>query len=185
MDTISRFEMGFRDELGNGYMNRTYSSYSEYKSNYEESKLNYLIHTRYLKLLGKFIEDMFPKLEFDIFIRQRNLKEKKPDWFGGTYMELRIFNVIGQPTYNPSTFEPIYKVPHTDEYINGEIIYNIIDSFIPEINKHLTISFRPIVPPHIEIHNMDFYNIPDFECWSEYFKKKLMIKNNVSFFPSY
>jgi hypothetical protein len=87
-------------------------------------------------------------------------------------MELRIFDVINTPVYDPSTFTPAYSVPHCSESINGEIIYDLIDSFIPEINKHLLISFRPLIQPHVEIYNMNFYEIPDFECWGEHFTRE-------------
>jgi hypothetical protein len=152
------------------YMNRTFNSYSEYQSNYEEAKLNYLIRRKYLNLLGKFIENMYPGLKFDIYIQQRDPKKREMTWYGYTYMELMIFDVIQSPVYCPTTFDPVYRSPHCDEYINGENIYDLIDSFIPEINKHLLISFRPIISPHMEIHNMDFNQIPDYECWVKHWR---------------
>ena len=154
------------------YMNRTYSSYSEYKSLQEDAKLQYLIHRKYLNVLGKFMDNMYSGLRFDIFIRHRDPKQRKAEWYGHTYMELRIFDVVNTPVYDPSTFTPVYRVPHCNERINGEIIYDLIDSFIPEINKHLLISFRPLIQPHVEIYNMNFYEIPDFECWGEYFTRE-------------
>ena len=87
----------FSDNFMNEYMNHTYNSYSDYKSMYENAKLQYLIHKKYLKLLGKFIETIYPNLRFDIFIRNRNPKEKKVDWYGMTYMELVVFDVICSP----------------------------------------------------------------------------------------
>lgn len=147
-----------------------YDSYSEYKFHRNESELNYLIRSKYLRLLGKFIETMYPGLNFDIFIRQRDIKQRKVDWYGHTYMELRIFDVIGSPVYNPSSFEPVYRSPKCDEYISGHIIYDLIQSFIPEVNKHLLITFRPIISPHMEIHNYNFNEIPEFACWTEYWK---------------
>lgn len=161
-----------KHEYVDQYMNRTYSSYSEFKSLQEDAKLQYLIHRKYLKVLGKFMEDMYFGLKFDIFIKDRNPKVKDVKWYGNTYMELRIFDVINTPVYDPSTFTPVYRVPHCNESINGEMIYDLIDSFIPEINKHLLISFRPLIQPHVEIHNMNFYEIPDFECWVEYFTRE-------------
>lgn len=159
------------DDFMNQYMNWTYNSYSEYNRNYEESKLQYLIHKKYLKILGRFIETMYPGLKFDIFIRNRNPKVRKPDWYGMTYMELRIFDVISSPVYNPMTFEPSLRTPHYKGYISGEIIYDEINSFIPEINKHLLISFSCIHFSHYEITNyVDQISIPDYECWVQHWR---------------
>jgi hypothetical protein len=154
------------------YMNRTYSSYSEYKSNYEESKLKYLIHRKYLKILGRFIENTYPGLKFDVFIRDRDPKVKNMQWYGHTYMELRIYDIISLPSYAPQTFTQVYKTPHCDGYIGGEEIYNEIENFIPELNKHLLISFRTLIQPHLEIHNMDMFDVKPFECWGEYFSRE-------------
>ena len=164
--------MKYRDEYADHVMSRTYSSYSEFKFIQEDEKLRYLIHRKYLKVLGKFIDNMYPDLKFDIFIRHRDPKVKDVKWYGHTYMELRIFDVVNTPVYAPRTFTPSYRTPHCDGYLNGEEIYDEIDSFIPEINKHLLISFRPLIQPHVEIHNMNFYDIPDFECWGEYFTRE-------------
>ncbi len=112
------------------YMSSTYNSYGEYKFNYEQAEIKYLIHRKYLKLLGELIETLYPGLKFDIFIRDRNPKERKPDWYGMTYMELVVFDIIGSPVYNPMNFEPSYKTPHFDGYISGEILFNDIDSYI-------------------------------------------------------
>lgn len=170
MSQCNNFE--FSDDYLDKYMNQTNYSYSEYKSNHEEAKLQYLIQRKYLKLLGKFIENMYSDLKFDVFIRHRNPKVKHIEWYGYTYMELRIFDVI--TVYNPMNFNPTFKTPNSKEDFNGETIYNLIESFIPEINKHLLISFRPPISPHIEIHNVSFYEIPDYECWSEHFKREYM-----------
>lgn len=167
-----KYEMNLRDK------------YSEYKSISEEEKLKYLIHTKYLKVLGKFIENMYPGLKFDIFVKQRDPKQKSIDWFGNTYMELIIFDVITSPLYDPSSFYPLYSTQHYDGHISGIDFFLTINDFIPEINKHLLISFRPMISPHIEIHNVSFYDIPDFECWKEYFrifflrKESKMISND-------
>ena len=150
----------------------------------ENAKLQYLIHKKYLKLLGKFIETIYPNLRFDIFIRNRNPKEKKVDWYGMTYMELVVFDVICSPVYNPMTFEPVYRTPHCEEHISTESLFCEIDSYLPEITKHLLIKFRPLIQPHIEIHNMDFYNIPEFECWAECYKRE-RIKSYTSFGDPY
>ena len=146
------------------------NSYSDYEFHRNESELNYLIRSKYLRLLGKFIETMYPGLKFDIFIKQRDIKQRKLDWYGHTYMELRIFDVIGSPVYDPSSFEPVYKSPKCGEYISGGIIYDLIQSFIPEVNKHLLISFAPFISPEMEIHNFNFHQINDFECWSQYWR---------------
>lgn len=164
----SRNNLSFRDI--DQYMNHRYDSYSEYMFHHGEAKLIYLIRRKYLKLLGKFIENMYPGLKFDIYVQQRDPKERKVEWYGHTYMELRIFDMIQSPVYNPMNFEPSYRSPHCNEFIDGEKIYDLIDSFIPEINKHLLISFRPIISPHMEIHNMDFNQIPDYECWAKHWR---------------
>lgn len=165
-------EMKLRHEYANHVMSRTYSSYQEFKSNQEEQRLLYLISTRYLKLLGKFIENMYEGLKFDIFIRHRDPKIKNPQWYGQTYMELRIFDVIN--VYEPHRFNPVFKTPHYEGYFYGEDIYNNIDSFIPEINKHLLISFSSIHLCHIPLSEMinNMNEIPDFECWGEYFSRE-------------
>ena len=172
MCNTPRLEMKYRDEYVDQFMNRTFNSYSEYKSLQEDAKLQYLIHRKYLNVLGGFIENMYSGLRFDIFIRHRDPKVKDVKWYGHTYMELRIFDIVSTPVYDPRTSTPSYRTPHCDGYLNGEEIYDEIDSFIPEINKHLLISFRPLIQPHVEIHNMNFYDIPDFECWGEYFSRE-------------
>ena len=48
---------------------QTYNTYSEYKDIREQSEIRYLIHRKYLRLLGEFIETMYPGLRFDIVIR--------------------------------------------------------------------------------------------------------------------
>jgi hypothetical protein len=165
------FEMKFREEYMNDAMSQTYSSYMEYKNNMEEAKLRHLIHRKYIKVLGQFIENMYPGLKFDIFIIHRNPKEKHPAWYGNTYMELRIFDVIGSPMYNPSTFDPSYRTPHYDGYITAIDFFNNINDFIPEINKHLLISFSKLYQPHEDITRFNMDHIPDFECWDLYYKR--------------
>ena len=146
---------------------QTYNTYNEYKTICKESELRYMIHRKYLKLLGHFIETMYPGLRFDIRIKYRNTKESKPDWYGMTYMELVVFDVITSPIYNPMNFEPSYRTPHCEEYISGEGFFDIIDSYMPDINKHLLIRFSPIIQPHNYMnHNME---LPDFECWRQYY----------------
>lgn len=173
MCNIPRIEMKYRDEFANDFMSQTYSSYLDYKYNYEESRLSHLIKTKYLKVLGKFIEDMYPGLKFDIFIRSRNPKEKSPYWYGVTYMELRIFDVIKSPVYNPMTFDAVYRTPHYDGYVSGHDFFDTINDFIPEINKHLLISFSSINLTHLPISQMvdNMLEIPDFECWKEYYNR--------------
>jgi hypothetical protein len=110
---------------------------------------------------------MYPGLRFDIHIKNRNDKERKPDWYGMTYMELIVFDVISSPVYNPNTFEPSYRAPHCEEYFNGQLFFNDIESYLPDINKHLLITFRPITQPHNYMgHDME---LPDFECWRQYY----------------
>jgi hypothetical protein len=158
-------------------MGQTCSSYQEYKSMKEESELRYLIHTKYLKVLGQFIENTYPGLRFDIFIRSRNPKEKKPQWYGHTYMELVIFDVISQPIYNPMTFEPVYRTTTYDGYFSMDTIYDDIDSFIPEINKHLMITFVHYRNPDQMVPEQ-FYNIQPFECWDKYWRYSKFDNNN-------
>ena len=158
-------------------MGQTCSSYQEYKSMKEESELRYLIHTKYLKVLGQFIENTYPGLRFDIFIRSRNPKEKKPQWYGHTYMELAVFDVISQPIYNPSTFEPVYRTTTYDGYFSMDTIYDDIDSFIPEINKHLMITFVHYRNPDQMVPEQ-FYNIQPFECWDKYWRYSNFDDNN-------
>ena len=167
-----RQEMKLRDEYSTHVMSHTYSSYSEFKLIQEEEKLRYLIHRRYLKLLGKFIESTYPGLKFDVFIRHRDPKVKNMQWYGYTYMELRIYDIISLPSYAPQTFSQVYKTPHYDGYIGGEEIYNEIENFIPELNKHILINFRPLISPHTPFHNMDMFDIKSYECWYEYFSRE-------------
>ena len=155
---------------GGNFMNDTYDSYSEYMFHKNESKLIYLIRSKYLKLLGEFIENMYPGLKFDIYIKHRNPKQQKIDWYGHTYMELKIFDVFRQPMYDPRNFEPSYRTPHCNEYLSNYGFYSDIESFIPEINKYLLISYVSTLGPH-DSYIMESNNIPDFECWTEYWKK--------------
>lgn len=175
------YEMRLRDELNDGYMKRGYSSYSEYKSIYEEEKLRYLIHRKYLKLLGRFIETTYPGLKFDVFIRDRDPRVRMAQWYGYTYMELRIYDVITSPVYNPHTFDPSYRTPHYDGYIRYEEIYNEIEDFIPELNKHILITLRPLISPHTPIHNMDMLDPKPFECWGEYFSREYRKNNPIQY----
>ncbi len=57
------------------YMSSTYNSYGEYKFNYEQAEIKYLIHRKYLKLLGELIETLYPGLKFDIFITKLQVQE--------------------------------------------------------------------------------------------------------------
>lgn len=150
---------------------QTYNTYSEYKSIREESELRHLIHKKYLKMLGEFIDTMYPGLRFDVVIRNRDLKERKPDWYGHTYMELVVFDMITSPIYDPTTFEPTYRSPHCNEYINGEKIFDVINSYIPDINKHLLITFHRCgdIPMNRMEYNM--LDIPSFECWRHYYMR--------------
>lgn len=153
-------------------MNRTYSTYQEYKSNQKEQELLYLIQSKYLIILGEFIENMYEGLKFDIFIRHRDPRVKNLQWYGYTYMELRIYDIISLPSYRPEVFSKTYKTPHYDGYIDYEEIYDNIESFMPEINKHLLINFRPLISPHTPIHNIDMMELKPFECWGEYFSRE-------------
>ena len=143
------------------------TSYSQYKQVVEDERVFYLIKDKYLKLLGKFIENTYTDLRFDIFIRQRNPKEQKPQWYGNTYMELVIFDVIKTPIYNPSNFEPSYRTATYNGYLSMDTIYDEIDSFIPEINKHLMITFVPYHSPDQMIPKQ-FFDLRPFECWDKY-----------------
>lgn len=167
------------DNFINEMYSRPFNSYSEYKQREEDVKVLFLIRDKYLKLLGNFIESTYPGLRFDIFIRNRNPKEKKPQWYGHTYMELAIFDVITQPIYHPDTFEPVYRTSTFGEKISMSLIYDEIDSFIPEINKHLMITFVPCLISDQNINHMSgFYDIPSFECWDRYWRYTKLEDNN-------
>ena len=163
------FRLRQNEDFVNEMLNRPITSYSEFKQREEDTKVLFLIKDKYLKLLGKFIEDTYPNLRFDIFIRNRNPKEQKPQWYGHTYMELVIFDVVGQAIYNPMTFEPVYRTTTYNGYLSMDIIYDEIDSFIPEINKHLMITFVPYLNPD-QMIPVQFSNLQPFECWDKYWK---------------
>lgn len=150
-----------------------YNSYMDYKQYREDDKLRELIYNKYLRVLGRFIEDMYPKLKFDIFVCSRNEKQRKPDWYGMTYMNLVIYDVVREPIYNPRTFDPSYWSLNYDGLISFYDFYDTIDSYIPEINKHLLISFELLSSEHMPTTMMmsNMLQIPDFECWSERYKK--------------
>jgi hypothetical protein len=163
------FRLQQNEDFVNEMLSRPITSYSQYKRREEDSKLFYLIRDKYLKLLGNFIESTYPDLRFDIFIRSRNPKEQKPQWYGHTYMELAVFDVISQPIYNPMNFEPVYRTTTYDGYFSMDTIYDDIDSFIPEINKHLMITFVHYRNPDQMVPEQ-FYNIQPFECWDKYWR---------------
>ena len=150
-----------------------YNSYMDYKQYREDDKLRELIYNKYLRVLGRFIEDMYPKLKFDIFVCSRNEKQRKPDWYGMTYMNLVIYDVVREPIYNPRTFDPSYWSLNYDGLISFYDFYDTIDSYIPEINKHLLISFELPRSEHMSTTMVmsNMLQIPDFECWSERYKK--------------
>ena len=160
------------DDFINEMLNRPITSYSQFKQREEDTKVLFLIRDKYLKLLGEFIESSYPDLRFDIHIKNRDPKEQRPYWYGHTYMELVIFDVIIQPIYNPMTFEPVYRTTTYKDSINMEMIYNEIESFIPDINKHLMITFTPHFTPDQINHTTQFYDIPSFECWERYWKNE-------------
>jgi hypothetical protein len=157
------------EDFVNEMLNRPFNSYSEFKQREEDTKVLFLIKDKYLKLLGKFIEDTYTNLRFDIFIRNRNPKEQKPQWYGHTYMELVIFDVIKTPIYNPSNFEPSYRTATYNGYLSMDTIYDEIDSFIPEINKHLMITLVPYHSPE-QMMKEQFFDLRPFECWDRYWR---------------
>jgi hypothetical protein len=164
------FRLRQNEDFVNEMLSRPITSYSQYKRREEDSKLFYLIRDKYLKLLGNFIEITYPDLRFDIHIRNRDPKEQRPQWYGHTYMELVILDVIIQPIYDPTTFQPVYRTATYTDSISMNMIYNDIDSFIPEINKHLMITFIPYHSPD-QINYMSGINdIPSFECWDMYWR---------------
>lgn len=167
-----RLSMRYNYDHLDHVMSHTYNSYLEFKFEKKEQQLSNLISSKYLIVLGDFIESMYEGLKFDIFVRYRNPRVKNPQWYGHTYMELRIYDVITSPVYNPHTFDPSYKTPHYNGNLYYEEIYNNIESFLPEINKHLLISFRPLISPHTPIHNIDMSHPKPFECWGEYFSRE-------------
>jgi hypothetical protein len=157
------------EDFVNEMLNRPFNSYSEFKQREEDTKVLFLIKDKYLKLLGKFIENTYSDLRFDIHIRNRDPKEQKLQWYGHTYMELKVFDIVRTPMYSPDTFEPYYSTPHCKERISSGKLYKEIDDFIPEINKHLLISYRPIIEPQYSNYHMSWSDIPDYECWREYY----------------
>lgn len=165
------FRLRKNEDFVNEMLSRPFDSYSQFKQREEDTKVLFLIKDKYLKLLGKFIEDVYPDLRFDIFIRQRNPKEQRPQWYGHTYMELVVFDIITQPIYNPMTFEPSYRTTTYDGYLSMDAIYDEIDSFIPEINKYLMITFVPYHSPH-QIMPKQFFDLKPFECWDRYWRNK-------------
>jgi hypothetical protein len=87
-------------------------------------------------------------------------------------MELVIFDVIGTPIYNPMSFEPVYRTTTYDGYLSMDMIYDEIDLFIPEINKHLMISFVPYHSPDQMIPEQ-FFDLRPFECWDRYWRNAM------------
>jgi len=166
------------EDFVNEILSRPFNSYSEYKQIEEDTKLLFLIRDKYLKLLGKFIENTYPGLRFDIFIRNRNPKERKPQWYGHIYLELAIFDVIGTPIYNPMNFEPSYRTTTYDGYFSMDMIYDDIDLSIPEINKHLMITFVPYHSPDQMIPGK-FFDLRPFECWDRYWRNTMYSGNKV------
>jgi hypothetical protein len=163
------FRLRQNEDFVNEMLSRPFNSYSEFKQREEDTKVLFLIKDKYLKLLGKFIETTYPDLRFDIYIRQRNPKEQKVQWYGHTYMELVVFDVIGQAIYDPMTFAPVYRTTTYTDHISMDIIYDDIESFIPEINKHLMITFIPYHSPDQMIPEQ-FFDLRSFECWDRYWR---------------
>ena len=92
-------------------------------------------------------------------------------------MELVIFDVISQPIYNPMTFEPVYRTTTYDGYFSMDTIYDDIDSFIPEINKHLMITFIPHrIPDQMYMGKLN--ELDSFECWDKYWRYSKFEDNN-------
>ena len=164
------FRLRQNEDFVNEMLSRPITSYSQYKRREEDSKLFYLIRDKYLKLLGNFIEITYPDLRFDILIRNRNPNESRPQWYGYTYMELVILDVIIQPIYDPATFQPVYRTTTYTDSISMNMIYNDIDSFIPEINKHLMITFIPYHSPDQINYMLGTNDMPSFECWDMYWR---------------
>ena len=158
-----------------------YNSYMVYKQAREDDKLRGLIYNKYIKILGRFIEDMYPKLKFDIFVCDRNHKQRKPDWYGMVYMNLVIYDIIGRPIYDSRTFDLSYRSLNYDGVISSYDFFNTINSYIPEINKHLLISFEPPRDENMSTIMMmsNMLQIPDFECWSEYYKRSYTTNRNL------
>ncbi len=133
-----------------------------------------------MPLLGDFITSMYKGLNFDILIRKRDIKETRNDWYGITYMELIIYDVIASAGYSPTTFEPSYRTPHCDEYINGQSFFDTIDSYIPEINKHLLITMVPFNAGY-RMYNGPVEFFKPFECWKEHFYRQNTYVNRSNF----
>ena len=148
----------------------------------EKDHLSYLINSKYVNVLGKFIKTMYPNLKFKIFVRDRNKKHQKSDWYGMTYMNLVIYNVISSAEYNPLTYNAYYRVYDYKELISFENFYDTIDSYMPEMNKHLLISFEPPRNENIPIDIMiaNIVQIPDYECWVQYYKRSIIKRYHKS-----
>lgn len=145
----------------------------------EESELKNLIYGKYVNVLRRFIQNMYPNLKFDICVRDRKEKSRRSDWYGMTYMTLIIYDVISTPVYHPTPYDVHYRVCNYEGLISYQNFYNTIDSYIPEINKHLLISFIP--PSNIDMTTTmrSMTQIPDFECWVQYYKRST-IKHYVN-----
>jgi hypothetical protein len=172
------FRLRQNEDFINEMLSQPITSYSQYKRREEDTKLFYLIRDKYLKLLGNFIEVTYPGLRFDVHMRNRNPKESKAQWYGYTYMELIILDVIIKPIYNPMTFEPVYRTATYDGHLSMDTIYDDIDSFIPEINKHLMITFIPYHSPDQMNYMSGISDIPSFECWDKYWRYTKMDNYN-------
>lgn len=135
----------------------------------EERELYNLIRYKYVKLLSKFIKDMYPGLRFDIKIRQRDPIKRSPAWYGHHYMELIICDVIWSPLPHQDHYRDYYETASYDHYINNVEFFEIINDFIPEINKHLLISY--VLHHHTQLTDS---NIPDYECWNEYYHRQYL-----------
>ena len=60
------------EDFVNEMLSRPFNSYSEFKQREEDTKVLFLIKDKYLKLLGKFIENTYPDLRFNIYIKNKN-----------------------------------------------------------------------------------------------------------------
>jgi hypothetical protein len=84
-------------------------------------------------------------------------------------VRLKYFN---SQNYNPSNFEPSYRTATYNGYLSMDTIYDEIDSFIPEINKHLMITFVPYHSPDQMIPKQ-FFDLRPFECWDRYWRNAM------------
>lgn len=127
-----------------------------------------LLCRKYYKILDRFMKTFYPNLYYYIGISYRNPRVKKLTWHERWYFELNICDVDHRPVYNPTTFDAVHKLlDGTGNFICMMSIYDEIESFVPELNKHTEIRFKK---HHSELP------FKTFDCWDEYFYRSNHVK---------